>query len=88
MAAMLLLSIFVIAWIDRTALGHFEAWQQASEFARPYLRGWRALLYVVLFTLWWDVRRRYRHRPRDRSRIKRLGTLALMLCACVELTQL
>ncbi|WP_108574291.1 hypothetical protein [Pseudomonas sp. GV047] len=87
-AAMMILTAALVAWIGRTALVSFEAWQQAFESVRPYLRGWRTLLYGVLFALWWDLLQRYRHRPKDRLRVKRIGTLGLMLFTCVELTRL
>ena len=86
--AVMILTASLAAWIGRTALGSFDAWQQAFESAQPYLRWWRALLYGGLFTLWWDLLRRYRHRPQDRRRIKRIGTLGLLLFICVELTRL
>lgn len=78
----------LVAWIGRTALVSFEAWQQALESVQPYLRWWRAVLYGTLFALWWDLLRRYRHRPQDRRRVKRIGTLVLVLFTCVELTRL
>ena len=84
----MILSVALVAWIGRTALGSFEAWQQAFESVRPYLRGWRALLYSALFAIWWDLLRRYRHRPQDRLRVKRIGALGLVLVTCVELTRL
>ena len=87
-AAVMILTAALVAWIGRTALGSFEAWQQAFESARPYLRWWRALLYGALFALWWGLHRRYRHRPQDRLRVKRIGTLGLVLFTCVELTRL
>jgi len=87
-AAVMILTAALVAWIGRTALGSFEVWQQALESIRPYLRWWRALLYGVLFALWWDLLRRYRHRPQDRLRVKRAGTLGLLLFTCVELTRL
>ncbi|WP_064594918.1 hypothetical protein [Pseudomonas sp. DR 5-09] len=87
-AGAMILSAALIAWIGRAALGSFEVWQQALESVRPYLRWWRALLYGVLFALWWDLLRRYRHRPQDRLRVKRAGTLGLLLFTCVELTRL
>ncbi|WP_230147508.1 hypothetical protein [Pseudomonas brassicacearum] len=87
-AAVMILTAALIAWIGRAALGSFEIWQQALESIRPYLRWWRALLYSVLFALWWDLLRRYRHRPQDRLRVKRAGTLGLLLFTCVELTRL
>ncbi|MBD0702444.1 hypothetical protein PUN49_11540 [Pseudomonas extremaustralis] len=87
-AAVMILTAALVAWIGRTALGSFEVWQQTLESIRPYLRWWRALLYCVLFALWWDLQRRYRHRPQDRLRVKRAGTLGLLLFTCVELTRL
>ena len=87
-AAAMILTAALVAWIGRDALISFEAWQQASESVRPYLRWWRALLYGALFVLWWDLLRRYRHRPQDRLRVKRIGTLGLVLFTCVELTRL
>lgn len=87
-AAGMILTAALVAWIGRTALGSFEVWQQTLESIRPYLRWWRALLYGVLFALWWDLQRRYRHRPQDRLRVKRAGTLGLLLFTCVELTRL
>ena len=73
-AAVMILTAALIAWIGRTALGSFEAWQQAFESVRPNLRWWRALFYGALFGLWWDLLRRYRHRPLNRQRVKRIGT--------------
>ena len=87
-ATVMILTAALVAWIGRTALGSFEAWQQAFESARPYLRWWRALLYGALFALWWDLLRRYRHRPQHRLRVKRIGALGLVLFTCVELTRL
>ena len=87
-AAAMILTAALVAWIGRTALGSFEAWQQAFESVRPYLRGWRALLYAALFALWWDLLRRYRHRRQDRLRVKRIGALGLVLFTFVELTRL
>ena len=87
-AAVMILTAALVAWIGRAALSSFEAWQHAFESARPYLRWWRALLYAALFALWWDLLRRYRHRPQDRLRVKRIGTLGLLLFTCVELTRL
>ena len=84
----MILTAVLVAWIGRTALGSFEAWQQAFESVRPYLRGWRALLYGALFALWWDLLQRYRQRPKDRLRVKRIGTLGLLLFTCVELIRL
>jgi hypothetical protein len=82
-AAVMILTAALVAWIGRTALGSF-----AFESARPYLRWWRALLYAALFALWWDLLRRYRHRPQDRLCMKRIGALGLVLFTCVELTRL
>lgn len=87
-AAVMVLAATLVAWIGRTALGSFEVWQQALESIRPFLRWWRALLYGVLLALWWDLLRRYRHRPQDRLRVKRAGILGLLLFTCVELTRL
>ncbi|KKA10059.1 hypothetical protein VP02_01595 [Pseudomonas ogarae] len=87
-AAVMILTAALVAWIGRTALGSFEVWQQTLESIRPYLRWWRALLYGVLFALWWDLLRRYRHRPQDRLRVKRAGTLGLLLFTCIELSRL
>ena len=87
-AAVMILTAALVAWIGRTALGSFDAWQQAFESAQPYLRWWRALLYGGLFALWWDLLRRHRCRPQDRRRIKRVGTVGLLLFICVELTRL
>ena len=87
-AAVMILTAALVAWIGRTALGSFEAWQQAFESLRPYLRWWRALLYGALSALWWDLLRRCRHRPEDRLRVKRIGTLGLVFFACIELTRL
>ena len=87
-AAVMILTAALGAWIGHAALGSFEAWQQAFESVRPYLQWWRALLYGALFSLWVDLLRRYRHRPQDRLRVKRIGTLGLVLITCVELTRL
>ena len=87
-AAVMMLTVALVAWTGRTALDSVEVWQQALESARPYLRWWRALLYAALFALWWDLLRRYRYRPQDRLRVKRIGTLGLVLFTCVELTRL
>ncbi|WP_439125754.1 MAG: hypothetical protein ACNJA3_12450 [Pseudomonas rhizophila] len=87
-AAMMILTAALVAWIGRTALGSFEVWQQALESVRPYLRWWRALHYSALFALWWDLLRRYRHRPQDRLRVQRIGTLGLVLLTVVEVTRL
>jgi hypothetical protein len=43
-AAVMILTAALVAWIGRTALGSFEVWQQTLESIRPYLRWWRALL--------------------------------------------
>ena len=87
-AAVTILTAALVAWIGRTALGNFEVWQPALESARPYLRWWRALLYAALFALWWDLLRRYRHRPQDRLRVQRIGTLGLVLLTVVEFPRL
>jgi uncharacterized BrkB/YihY/UPF0761 family membrane protein len=87
-AAVMILTAALVAWISSTALGSFEAWQQAFESVQPYLQWWRALLYAALFALWWDLLRRYRHRPQDRLRVKRIGTLGLVLLTVAELTRL
>ena len=87
-AAVMILTAALVAWIGCTALGSFEAWQQTFESVRPYLRWWRALLYGTVFTLWWHLLRRYQHRPQGRLRVKRIGALGLVLFTCVELTRL
>jgi uncharacterized membrane protein len=87
-ATVMILSAALVAWIGRAAPGSFEVWQQAFESARTYLRWWRALLYCALFALWVDLFQRYRHRPQDRLRVKRIGALGLVLFTCVELTRL
>ncbi|MGF6708539.1 hypothetical protein ABIA58_005438 [Pseudomonas frederiksbergensis] len=87
-AAAMILTATLVAWIGSSALGSFEVWQQAFESVRPYLRWWRALLYGTLFALWWDLLRRYRHRQQDRLRVKRIGTLGLALLTVVEFTRL
>lgn len=87
-AAVMILTAALVAWIGRTTLGSVEVWQQALESVRPYLRWWRALLYGAFFALWWDLLRRYRNRPQDRLRVKRIGALGLVLFTCVELTRL
>ena len=87
-AAVMILTAALVAWLNRTALGSFEVWQQALKSVRPYLRWWRALLYGSLFALWWDLLRYSRHRPQDRLRVKRIGALGLVLFTCVELTRL
>ena len=87
-AAVMVLVAELVAWIGSTALGSLEVWQQLLESARPYLRWWRVLLYSALFARWWDLLRRYRHRPLDRLRVKRIGTMGLVLFSFVELTRL
>ncbi|MBD8805018.1 hypothetical protein [Pseudomonas syringae] len=87
-AAGMVLTAELVAWIGRTALGSFEVWQHTFESIQPYLRWWRALLYGAVFALWWDLLRRYRHRPQDRLRVKRIGVLGLVLLTVVELTRL
>ncbi|MCO8310928.1 hypothetical protein [Pseudomonas mandelii] len=87
-AAVMILTAALVAWIGRTALGSFEAWQQAFESVRPYLRWCRALLYGALFALWCDLLWHYRHRPQDRLRVQRFGVMGLTLVICVELIRL
>ncbi|MFS2068408.1 hypothetical protein ACEN9D_06595 [Pseudomonas sp. CT11-2] len=87
-AAGMILTAVLVAWIGRNALGRFEVWQLVFESVRPYLRWWRALLYSALFALWWDLLRHYRHRPQDRLRVTRIGTMGLLLFTCIELTRL
>lgn len=87
-AAVVILTAALVAWIGRTALGSFEVWQQAFESVRPYLRWWRALLYSTLFALWWDLFRRYRQQPQDRLRVQRIGAMGLALFTFVELIRL
>lgn len=87
-AAVVTLAAAQVAWISSATLGSLSGLQQAFESVRPYLRWWRALLYGALFALWWDLLRRYRHRPQDRLRVKRIGALGLVLFTCVELTRL
>ncbi|QUW65165.1 hypothetical protein KFQ04_22720 [Pseudomonas synxantha] len=87
-AALMILNAALVVWVGRTAQGSFEVWQQTFESVRPYLRWWRALLYGADFTLWWNLLRRYRHRPQDRLRVKRIGVLGLVLLTVVELTRL
>ncbi|CAG8864445.1 hypothetical protein [Pseudomonas fluorescens] len=87
-AALMLLVAALITQLGSTALGSIETWQQALEAARPYLRLWRGLLYSALMALWWDLLRRYRHRPPDRLRVQRIGAMALVLVTVVELTRL
>ena len=87
-ATVMLLIAALLTQIGSTALGSVESWQLALESARPYLRVWRALLYGALFALWWGLLRRYRHRPQDRLRVKRIGALGLVLFTFVELTRL
>lgn len=87
-AALMLLVAALITQLGSTALGSIETWQQALEAAQPYLRLWRGLLYSALMALWWDLLRRYRHRPPDRLRVQRIGAMALVLVTVVELTRL
>lgn len=87
-AVVMVLTVALVAWIGRTALGGFEVWQQEFESVQPYLRWWRALLYAAVFALWWDLLRQNRDRPQDRLRVKRIGALGLVLVTCVELTRL
>ncbi|BDB20853.1 hypothetical protein cym2001_42180 [Pseudomonas sp. CYM-20-01] len=87
-AAGMILTAALVVWIGRTALGSFEVLQQTLESLQPHLRWWRVLLYGGFFALWWDLLRRYRHRPQDRLRMKRIGALGLVFFTCVELTRL
>ncbi|MNP24705.1 hypothetical protein D3C76_1174800 [compost metagenome] len=87
-AVLMILAAALLTQLGSTTLGSFEVWQQAFESARPYLRVWRALLYSTLFALWWDLHRRYRHRPQDRLRVQRIGAMGLVLFTCVELIRL
>ena len=87
-ATVMLLVAALLTQLGSTALRSVETWQQALESARPYLRAWRVLLYSALFALWWDLLRRYRHRPQDRLRVKRIGTLGLVLLTIIEFTRL
>ncbi|PMY33106.1 hypothetical protein C1Y35_26815 [Pseudomonas sp. GW456-L14] len=87
-AAVMTLAAALVAWLGSTVLGGLDAWQQSFESARPYLRWWRVLLYGALFALWRDLLRCYQHRPQDRLRVKRIGTLGLVLFTYVELTRL
>ncbi|WP_282357124.1 hypothetical protein [Pseudomonas sp. PS01303] len=87
-AAMMLLAAALLTPLGSSGLGRFETWQQALESARPYLRLWRVLLYSALFALWWDLYRRYRHRPPDRLRVQRIGAMGLLFFTFVELTRL
>ncbi|ATE78297.1 hypothetical protein [Pseudomonas frederiksbergensis] len=87
-AAGMILATALVAWIGCTALGSFEVWQQTFESLQPYLRWWRALLYGGFFALWWDLLRRYQHRPQDLLRVKRIGVFGFVLFICVELTRL
>lgn len=87
-AALMLLAAALVTQLGSTALGSVETWQQALEAARPYLRLWRILLYSVLLVLWWDLLRRYRHRPADRLRMQRMAAMGLVLFTFVELTRL
>lgn len=86
--ALMLLAAPLITQLSSTALGSVETWQQALESARPYLRIWRVLLYGALFSFWWDLLRRYLHRPPDRLRVQRIGVMGLVLFTFVELTRL
>lgn len=87
-AALMLLAAALLTQLGSMTLGSVETWQQALEALRPYLRVWRVLLYSALFALWWDLLRRYRHRPPDRLRVQRIGTMGLVLFTFVELTRL
>ncbi|TKJ80270.1 MULTISPECIES: hypothetical protein [unclassified Pseudomonas] len=83
----MIMTAALIAWIGCTALGSFGVWQQALESLQPHLRWWRALLYGGFFALWWDLLRRYRHRPQDLLCAKRIGVFGFVLFICVELTR-
>lgn len=87
-AALMILAAVITLWVGSALLGSFEAWQQAFDSARPYLRLWRALLYSILFALWLDLLRRHRDRPHALPRVKRIGIMGLMLVTCAELTRL
>lgn len=87
-AAVMLLVATLVTQLGSMALGSVDTWQHAFEATRPYLRVWRVLLYGALFALWWDLLRRYRHRPADRLRVQRIGTMGLVLVTFVELTRL
>lgn len=87
-AIAIILTAALLRQIGSTALGSVETWQQALKSARPYLRLWRVLLYSALLALWWDLLRRYRHRPPDRLRVQRIGSMGLALFTFVELTRL
>ncbi|WP_065943415.1 hypothetical protein [Pseudomonas sp. 25 R 14] len=87
-ATVMILTALVSAWMGGTLAGSLGSWQHTLESARPYLRGWRALLYGTLCVLWWDLLQRYRHRSQDQHHLKRLGVLGLVLVICVELTRL
>ena len=87
-AALMLLASGITLIVGSTLLGDFEAWQQALESARPYLRLWRALLYGTLLALWLDLLRRHRDKPHALLRVKRLGIMGLVLFTCAELTRL
>jgi len=87
-AAVMVLTAALVAWMGRTALDNFEVWQQAFESVQPYLRWWRTLLYAAVFALWWDLLQRYRLRQRDQCGVKGIGALGLVLVTYVELTRL
>lgn len=86
--ALMLLAAALVTQLGSSALGSVETWQQALESARPYLRVWRVLLYSAFFTLWWNLLRRYRHRPPDSLRVQRIGAMGFVLFTFVELTRL
>lgn len=87
-AALMILTAVITLRVGSALLGSVEAWQQALESARPYLRLWRALLYSILFALWLDLLWRHRGRPHALLRVKRIGIMGLVLVTCAELTRL
>lgn len=87
-AALMILAPATALILGSTLLGGLEAWQQAFEGARPYLRLWRILLYSTLFALWLDLLRRERDNPHARPRVQRLGIMGLALFTCAEITRL
>lgn len=87
-AALMILVPAMALIVGSALLGGLEAWQQAFESTRPYLRLWRVLLYGVLFALWLDLLRRHRGRPHALLRVKRLGIMGFVLFTCAELTRL
>ncbi|MDH1440397.1 hypothetical protein N5O88_10030 [Pseudomonas sp. GD03721] len=87
-AALMILVPAMALILGSSLLGGLEAWQQAFESARPYLRLWRALLYGALFALWLDLLRRQRGNPYALPRVQRLGIMGLALFTCAEITRL